>query len=238
MALPKGVVRVYKADKGGDKQFVGEDSIDHTPRDTNSASRWARPSRRRAIASSCPGRLSAPALGERVRSRQQPQGFVVEVGTWSQPAASGRCLGTSPHVKKDGHVQLARGEGARPRGDESLSRACEVVLTLTESLVTAARGHRPPRRPRRARSRPTERETAWAFPPGRSWAPGQAPAEPPEEPELACVLRAGASRRRARGSPRGVARCPGVCSPCAAYRRNDREGSALGRALRRRGVGA
>jgi hypothetical protein len=33
MPLPKGVVRVYKADKSGAKQFVGEDSIDHTPRD-------------------------------------------------------------------------------------------------------------------------------------------------------------------------------------------------------------
>jgi hypothetical protein len=31
--LPKGVVRVYKADKSGMKQFVGEDRIDHTPRD-------------------------------------------------------------------------------------------------------------------------------------------------------------------------------------------------------------
>ena len=32
MPLPKGVVRVYKADKSGAKQFIGEDSIDHTPR--------------------------------------------------------------------------------------------------------------------------------------------------------------------------------------------------------------
>ncbi|MEZ4220213.1 MAG: hypothetical protein R3B13_04730 [Polyangiaceae bacterium] len=31
--LPKGVVRVYKADKSGAKQFIGEDHIDHTPRD-------------------------------------------------------------------------------------------------------------------------------------------------------------------------------------------------------------
>jgi hypothetical protein len=31
--LPKGIVRVYKADKSGAKQFVGEDAIDHTPRD-------------------------------------------------------------------------------------------------------------------------------------------------------------------------------------------------------------
>jgi hypothetical protein len=31
--LPKGMLRVYKADKSGAKQFVGEDQIDHTPRD-------------------------------------------------------------------------------------------------------------------------------------------------------------------------------------------------------------
>ncbi|MEZ4225360.1 MAG: DUF4139 domain-containing protein [Polyangiaceae bacterium] len=33
MPLPQGVVRVYKADKSGSKQFIGEDHIDHTPRD-------------------------------------------------------------------------------------------------------------------------------------------------------------------------------------------------------------
>jgi hypothetical protein len=33
MPLPKGTVRVYKADKSGAQQFVGEDAIDHTPRD-------------------------------------------------------------------------------------------------------------------------------------------------------------------------------------------------------------
>ncbi len=31
MPLPKGTLRVYKADKEGSLQFVGEDSIDHTP---------------------------------------------------------------------------------------------------------------------------------------------------------------------------------------------------------------
>lgn len=31
--LPKGIVRVYKADLSGAQQFVGEDQIDHTPRD-------------------------------------------------------------------------------------------------------------------------------------------------------------------------------------------------------------
>lgn len=33
MPLPKGIVRVYKADGGGSRQFVGEDTIDHTPKD-------------------------------------------------------------------------------------------------------------------------------------------------------------------------------------------------------------
>ncbi|NWF53119.1 MAG: DUF4139 domain-containing protein [Nitrospirae bacterium] len=33
MPLPKGIVRVYKADSEGSLQFVGEDLIDHTPKD-------------------------------------------------------------------------------------------------------------------------------------------------------------------------------------------------------------
>ena len=32
MPLPKGVVRVYKKDSAGNAQFVGEDRIDHTPK--------------------------------------------------------------------------------------------------------------------------------------------------------------------------------------------------------------
>jgi hypothetical protein len=32
MPMPKGVVRVYKKDGAGNAQFVGEDSIDHTPK--------------------------------------------------------------------------------------------------------------------------------------------------------------------------------------------------------------
>ena len=31
--LPKGTIRVYKADKDGSLQFIGEDSIDHTAKD-------------------------------------------------------------------------------------------------------------------------------------------------------------------------------------------------------------
>jgi len=33
MPLPKGTVRVYKADADGGRQFIGEDRIDHTPKD-------------------------------------------------------------------------------------------------------------------------------------------------------------------------------------------------------------
>ena len=33
MPLPKGTVRVYKRDHTGAQQFIGEDVIDHTPRD-------------------------------------------------------------------------------------------------------------------------------------------------------------------------------------------------------------
>jgi hypothetical protein len=32
MPLPKGVIRVYKKDNAGNAQFVGEDNIDHTPK--------------------------------------------------------------------------------------------------------------------------------------------------------------------------------------------------------------
>ncbi|MFC0350144.1 DUF4139 domain-containing protein [Undibacterium danionis] len=32
MPLPKGVIRVYKKDSSGNAQFIGEDSVDHTPK--------------------------------------------------------------------------------------------------------------------------------------------------------------------------------------------------------------
>jgi hypothetical protein len=30
--LPKGIIRVYKKDKSGNAQFIGEDKVDHTPK--------------------------------------------------------------------------------------------------------------------------------------------------------------------------------------------------------------
>lgn len=35
MPMPKGVVRVYKKDSSGNAQFIGEDGIDHTPKNEN-----------------------------------------------------------------------------------------------------------------------------------------------------------------------------------------------------------
>ncbi len=35
MPLPAGIVRLYKADASGGQQFIGEDRIDHTPKDEN-----------------------------------------------------------------------------------------------------------------------------------------------------------------------------------------------------------
>jgi hypothetical protein len=35
MPMPKGVVRVYKKDSAGNAQFIGEDAIDHTPKNDN-----------------------------------------------------------------------------------------------------------------------------------------------------------------------------------------------------------
>ncbi|HEY8905325.1 MAG TPA: hypothetical protein VIM63_04720, partial [Rhodoferax sp.] len=32
MPLPKGIIRVYKKDKAGNAQFIGEDQVDHTPK--------------------------------------------------------------------------------------------------------------------------------------------------------------------------------------------------------------
>jgi hypothetical protein len=32
MPLPKGIIRVYKKDASGNAQFIGEDSVDHTPK--------------------------------------------------------------------------------------------------------------------------------------------------------------------------------------------------------------
>ena len=33
MPLPAGTIRLYKKDDKGNQQFIGEDNIDHTPKD-------------------------------------------------------------------------------------------------------------------------------------------------------------------------------------------------------------
>jgi hypothetical protein len=37
LPLPKGIVRVYKRDTSGSPQFIGEDNVDHTPKDEDVA---------------------------------------------------------------------------------------------------------------------------------------------------------------------------------------------------------
>ena len=76
MPLPKGIVRVYKRDKSGGRQFLGEDQIDHTPRDEKRAHPRRRRLRRgrRAQADGLQGDRLLPQR-ERLADRPaQPQG--------------------------------------------------------------------------------------------------------------------------------------------------------------------
>ena len=60
--LPKGKVRVYKADRSGSQQLIGEDWIDHTPKDERVKIKLGERLRRR-------GRARAEGLAE---DREQP----------------------------------------------------------------------------------------------------------------------------------------------------------------------
>ncbi len=76
MPLPKGTLRVYKADSAGAQQFVGEDAIDHTPRDEK-LERQARRSVRRRRRPQADRLQGLRQLLERERlgdSPPQPQG--------------------------------------------------------------------------------------------------------------------------------------------------------------------
>jgi len=70
--LPRGKVRVYKADASGSQQLIGEDWIDHTPKDERCGSRWARPSTWWASGCRRTGRRSA-AISTRSSGDHPPQ---------------------------------------------------------------------------------------------------------------------------------------------------------------------
>ena len=108
MPLPKGMVRVYKADKSGAKQFIGEDNIDHTPRDEKvrikmgeafdvvgdrKQTEWT------AISARAPPR--APGRSRSATTRTAPRAS----RSTSRSAATGRsCNESHPHKKKDAHT--------------------------------------------------------------------------------------------------------------------------------------
>jgi hypothetical protein len=104
MALPKGVVRVYKADKGGDKQFVGEDSIDHTPRDEKVHIKMGDAfdvvGDRKQLSWTTLGRCASESEWE--ISLRNHKDSLVEVEDVEPASGDWQVLSeTSPHVKKD-----------------------------------------------------------------------------------------------------------------------------------------
>jgi hypothetical protein len=67
MPMPMGVVRVYKADKSGARQFIGEDSIEHTPRDEKLRVKMGD---------------AFDVVGERKQMRWSPLGYCGSESTW------------------------------------------------------------------------------------------------------------------------------------------------------------
>jgi hypothetical protein len=104
IALPKGVVRVYKADRGGDKQFVGEDSIDHTPCDEKLHIKMGEAfdvvGDRKQLSWTTLGTCSSESEWE--ISLRNHKDSLVEVEDVEPASGDWQVLSeTSPHVKKD-----------------------------------------------------------------------------------------------------------------------------------------
>ncbi len=137
MPLPKGTVRVYKADKSGAKQFVGEDSIDHTPRDEKIRIKMGeafdvvadRKQMEWKVLGSCqssrPGRSSSGTTRTRPCAWKcaSPAG-----GDWTIMESS---LPATKEDAQDVHVRRAGAEARRDQSEVSSSRA--LVLTLASA---------------------------------------------------------------------------------------------------------
>ena len=107
MPLPKGTVRVYKADKSGSKQFIGEDAIDHTPRDEKVRIKMGE---------------AFDVVGDRKQMRWQSLGACVSESEWEISIRNHKDTAVDvedfepvggdweithesmPHVKKDAHT--------------------------------------------------------------------------------------------------------------------------------------
>lgn len=83
LPLPAGVVRVYQADSSGAQQFVGEDAIDHTPRDErvelSLGDAFDVVARRRQTAWRATGRCGAESSWEIVLDNHKDQAARVEL---------------------------------------------------------------------------------------------------------------------------------------------------------------
>jgi hypothetical protein len=104
MPLPKGVVRVYKSDKSGARQFLGEDQIDHTPRDERVRVKMGEAfdvvGNRRQIAYKALGNCSAESSWEiELRNHKDT---AVDVEVWEPIGADSTIVESSqPATKKD-----------------------------------------------------------------------------------------------------------------------------------------
>ncbi len=67
LPLPKGTVRVYKADKSGAQQFIGEDRIDHTPTDEKVRVKMGE---------------AFDVVGDRKQMSWKPSGYCESVSDW------------------------------------------------------------------------------------------------------------------------------------------------------------
>ena len=107
MPLPKGVVRVYKADSEGGRQFVGEDQIDHTPRDERIRVKMGEAfdvvADRRQMEWREQGRCGSESSFEiELRNHKQEE---VEVEVIEPAAGDWEILQSShPHTRKDAHT--------------------------------------------------------------------------------------------------------------------------------------
>jgi hypothetical protein len=106
MPLPKGVVRVYKADREGGRQFVGEDEIDHTPRDERFRIKVGEAfdvvADRRQVEWRALGQCSSESAFEiEVRNHKEEE---VEVEVIEPAAGDWEILSSShPHTKEDAY---------------------------------------------------------------------------------------------------------------------------------------
>ena len=139
--IPKGRVRVYKADSSGSHQLIGEDWVDHTPKDEKIKIRWVTPSTWSASAPRRTGRrsprISTKWSGDHAAQSQERGGHR------RGDRAHARRLGSAtrqPSARKDPGLHRAvedsRAQGRR--GQAGLSHPGAVLMVSLATRVEAA----------------------------------------------------------------------------------------------------